>query len=1054
MSDLIALPTRHKVVVVVATSILYVILVVALYPVFHASVGSLAFLPVAVTAWLFGTLPGLIASIAMILLDSALFVALGAGGWDAFFRMGGIPGLAALLGTSLIIGPLHTLSQRLRREVARREEAQRAMTEERTLAEALRLTATSLTGTLDFDDVMSRILNNVWRVLPHDAANIMLIEGRTGRVVGQRGYRERGLELELLGTRFMIDELPNFQKLLESKSVLLIPNTKRDPLWVKLEIGEWVKSYLSAPILIDGKVVGAINLDSMTEDFFTPPDAERLQAFADQAAIAIRNAQLYSLTQEKVNRLELVSQISQGTTAILDLDKLLREAVHVIRDSFGYYNVLIQIVEGDYLVVKAASHPALSPVESLPRLKVGEQGITGWVAAHGEPLLVPDVWTDKRHIFFSGLTNLQSELAVPIRLRDMIIGVLDVESDRKDAFSEVDITTLQTAADQLAIAIQNARLYERIQRREHYLEAVSQISQRTTAILDLDKLLPEAVRLINESFGYYSTLIQLVDQESLVVKAASHPALNPVEDLPRLKVGEQGITGWVAAHGEPLLVPDTAADPRFFFYEATRETRSELAVPIRLRDIIIGVLDVESDRKDAFSEIDIATLQTVADQLAIAIQNARLYERIRRRERYLEAVTRVGLRASPERDPARYMQLVADSLLAEFNYSRVLIMLGDDKARTLRVGAYAGDRMVMTPEKLHSFRQSYDTGILGRVMKTSRPYLARDTSKDPYFVGPVAWDNIASELAVPINQQGKTLGVLSVQSTRKDNFSDVDLEIMSEVGAQLGINMENVELSDALRRHADELEDRVARRTAELQAAKERLEELDKMKSKFVADVSHELRIPVTNLSLYIDLLESGTAAKRHEYLRTFREQVSRLATLVESILNLSRLELGKTRLSFVPVNLNSLIEPVIDAFGPRASDTGLKLTFTPAKKLPEVVGAPDQLTEVISNLISNAIRYTTEGEVHVSTGVDKQHWRVRLTVQDTGMGIDPEDIPHLYERFYRGKGAAQSDIPGTGLGLAIVKEIVDLHGGTVEVSSTPDDGSTFSVTLPLPKMG
>jgi len=886
--NLIALPLPQKLAILLAATVVYALLFAGLYPIVNIGIAPLSVFPIILSAWLLGIGPALLVALMVIGLNVALILAFSGDMSATLARYGNATGVVVLLGIGAIIGTLRDLSLRLRAESRQRADSERALVEERTLAEALRMTANNLNSTLDLEELMQRILNNVWRVVPHDAANIMLIEGATARVVGRRGYRERGLDETVLDHRIIIKNMPSFQRMIDTGQPTLIANTGSNPDWVAQPHTRWIKSFLSAPIRIDGKVAGAINLDSMTPDFFTGADAQRLGAFADQAAIAINNARLHRLTEERVNRLQLVSDISQQTTAILGLDQLLAESAQALNDAFGYYNALIM----------------------------------------------------------------------------------------------------------------------------------------------------------------------LVDDADLVTRAASHTGMHPITDLPRIRIGEQGITGWVAAHGEPLLAPDVKADARYFFFEKTAETRSELAVPIRLRDLTIGVLDVQSERLNAFNDTDITTLQTIADQLAVSIENARLVERIQRRERYVEAIRQVERSAAPERDPQRYLQAIASNLRREFNYSRVVILLGNDEERALSIGAVADANSAELSEQERAYRQRYEVGIMGRVMISGKPYLARDTASDPYFIPPPSKWSIASELVAPIRRRGKTIGVLGVQSTRKDNFDDLDLAVMAEIGEQLGINLENVELNDALRRHADELEERVAERTAELQAAKERLQALDKMKSKFVADVSHELRIPVTNLGLYIDLLEQGSKDKKSGYIRTLREQISRLATLIESILNLSRLELGRARVAFEPVNLNALIEPVVEAFEASADESGLRLTFAPDQKLPEVMGEPSQLTQVIGNLLSNAIRYTRQGEIAIETAVDKERWQAILTVRDTGAGIEVEDQPHVFERFYRGKGAAQSDIPGTGLGLAIIKEIVDLHGGAVELESTPGQGSTVRVKLPMGKLG
>jgi PAS domain S-box-containing protein len=224
--------------------------------------------------------------------------------------------------------------------------------------------------------------------------------------------------------------------------------------------------------------------------------------------------------------------------------------------------------------------------------------------------------------------------------------------------------------------------------------------------------------------------------------------------------------------------------------------------------------------------------------------------------------------------------------------------------------------------------------------------------------------------------------------------------------------------------------------------------ELDRLKDLFVSDVSHELRTPTTNLSLYLELLEDATPERRREYLKVLREQSQLLMKLVEDILDLSRLTIGKARkVEFSPVDLNKLVNQIMTAHLPMAEASGLELRFDPEAALPPVWGEQNQLARLVNNLVSNALRYTYHGEVNIRTF--ERNGGVCLEVQDTGIGIEPEDRGHLFERFYRGRQVRQTKIHGTGLGLAIVKEIVDLHEGSIELDSEVGRGTTFSVYLP-----
>ncbi len=225
--------------------------------------------------------------------------------------------------------------------------------------------------------------------------------------------------------------------------------------------------------------------------------------------------------------------------------------------------------------------------------------------------------------------------------------------------------------------------------------------------------------------------------------------------------------------------------------------------------------------------------------------------------------------------------------------------------------------------------------------------------------------------------------------------------------------------------------------------------ELDRIKDAFVADVSHELRTPTTNITLYLELLEGAPDAKRAEYLRVLKEQTLLLRQLVEDILDLSRLAIGKTKkVEYNPVDLNLIIDQSITAYHPSATMNGIDLQFDKDDDLPFVRGEMNQIARVVNNLIGNAINYTNHGFVRVRAY--QQDRFICLEVQDSGIGIAEEDLPHIFERFYRGQQVRQTKKHGTGLGLAIVNEIIDLLGGKIEVESQENQGSTFRIFLPV----
>jgi signal transduction histidine kinase len=246
-----------------------------------------------------------------------------------------------------------------------------------------------------------------------------------------------------------------------------------------------------------------------------------------------------------------------------------------------------------------------------------------------------------------------------------------------------------------------------------------------------------------------------------------------------------------------------------------------------------------------------------------------------------------------------------------------------------------------------------------------------------------------------------------------------------------------------------ELDERVEARTTELGAANERLQELDRLKSRFVSDVSHELRTPVSNLMIYMDILElENRPEQRASYLSVLREETNRLTQLVNDVLDISHIDLGVyKKVEAQQIDFNELIEQLVSGLEVRASVLNLRLDISLTDRKTEILGTREQLTRVVTNLLGNAIKYTEKGGIALSTWIE-DGWVV-MEIKDTGIGISPDDLEHVYERFFRGENVSQSTIPGTGLGLAIAYEIIESLGGKIRIQSQLDVGTTVTVHLP-----
>ncbi len=358
--------------------------------------------------------------------------------------------------------------------------------------------------------------------------------------------------------------------------------------------------------------------------------AEQFNRMAAQLQESYAN--LEQRVADRTRELSTLNTIAGVVSRSLDLGDILRDALHETLQVMEMELGGIYLLDHKAGALKLAAHRGLSPplATGLGNLLVNEG-----FASHGvqevQPIVAVDAVSDPRLTqAVAADQGIVSLAIVPLSSRGKLLGILFTATRTRREFPDQDVQLLTSIASQIAVAVENARLFETQQRRAEQFRLISEVSRRITSILDIDELLSEIVRLVHEMMGYYMVGIGLVKGDEVIIRTGAGATWDdPTACLPRLKGGREGITGWVVRQGRPLIVPDVSQDGRYARLSAAIETRSELAVPIKTKDAVIGVLDVQSDRLDAFDEIDLAVLESLAAQAAIAIDNARLYEQTR-----------------------------------------------------------------------------------------------------------------------------------------------------------------------------------------------------------------------------------------------------------------------------------------------------------------------------------------------------------------------------------------------------------------------------------------
>jgi len=577
---------------------------------------------------------------------------------------------------------------------------------------------------------------------------------------------------------------------------------------------------------------------------------------------------------------------------------------------------------------------------------------------------------------------------------------------------------------------------QQLEKRVVQIKTAAEVARDASAVREMDQLLNRAVDLICERFGFYYAAIYLVDDlsEYAVIKSAKgEPGRELLKIGYKLRVGKEGMIGYVAKTGEARIVVDVEKDDVHFKNPLLPHTRSEMCLPLTVKQRVVGVLDVQSDTLGAFSEEDVEVLQTLSDQLAVAYETARLFEAAQRQLRELTVLHTVALAttqsASEDSLIERVTQIIGDAFYPD-NFG--IILVDDAEGKLKKHPSYR--------ERVEDANTPYPigVGVTGMVAKEGKSRRINDTSKELAYMS--VDPGTCSELCVPIKMGERVVGVLNTESTRINAYTEADERLLATVAGHLALALENAQLFTNLQNH-----------TKELIQALSRLQEMDQVKNEFIQNVSHELRTPLAVVLGYGELLESGELGDlKPEQLGSISIIVRRLrglSMILEDFLIILEVETYDQPFEFV--DLTQLLNKTLADLEGIVAQAGIQLEKEFDLEIPKIHGITNHLRRVIENLVGNALKFTpTSGSIKVT--LEKSGTEVVLKVADTGIGITPEQLPRVFERFYQVDGTSTRRYGGIGLGLALVKEVIEAHKGNVTVESQVGRGSTVLVTLPI----
>ena len=426
--------------------------------------------------------------------------------------------------------------------------------------------------------------------------------------------------------------------------LMLVEDTERKAIELGAKIvGKPARSWMGVPMLVQNKPIGALIIqDTENEHAFNEDGLKLFTAITGQVAGVINNAHLLEESQRRTLQLETAAEIARDISGSLNLDELLVKAVNFIRERFDFYHasVFLHDLQGEFTVIREATGETGTQMKrSGYKIGIGSKSIVGFVSSRGEQLVVEN--TDKDATYYANplFPNTRSEAALPLKVGERILGEIDVQSIHPYAFTEDKLRSLQILADQMAIAVVNTELFSETQEHLSQHRLLHHITTTAASGTTLEEALESAVNGLQVTLGGDRVTILLMNREKNALEAKASTGY--AEDIARVEIAiGSGITGWVAAHKRPLRIKNVVEDPRYILVSSN--TRSELAIPLVYRNELLGVLNVESEMVDAYTENDEEMLGTLGGSLAAIIANARLLEQIRvqaERDRLVYEVT-------------------------------------------------------------------------------------------------------------------------------------------------------------------------------------------------------------------------------------------------------------------------------------------------------------------------------------------------------------------------------------------------------------------------------
>ena len=802
---------------------------------------------------------------------------------------------------------------------------------------------------------------------------------------------------------------------------------------------------LSVPLMREDHAIGAIALWRMEPRKFSDKQIALVKTFADQAAIAIENVRLFNETKEALERQTAMSEIlrviSRSPTDVQPVFDTIAAAALGLCDAIS---ALVFTYDGT--LIHLAANANVNPEDeqawrgAFPRPPSRETA-TARAILTGNVAMIPDVLEDPEYTIgeMAVKTGFRSALAVPLIRDERPIGVIGVGRPEPGPFRENQIAILQTFADQAVIAIENVRLFnetkEALDQQTAVAEILRVISSSPTDVQPvLDAIAEHAAKLCDAS----AASMYLISGGALRHLASKGPSPDPVTHVDTLPINRDSLTGRAVLERHTIQLPDLLAEAEEYplSHEIARlhGHRTVVVTPLLREGQPFGAILLRRQEVRPFNEREVALLSTFGDQAAIALENVRLFNETKEALEQQRASGEVlAAISSSIADTAPVFETILTSCERLFaGRIAVIDLVGEDGL--VHLGAYHGPRQ-------DDVRRLYPHAV-DTTTATGAALAARGVVHYPRVehLPPIARQafevfGIQAAIGAPMIWENNGIGAIWVARDRAGPFSDKEIALLKSFADQAVIAIQN------------------ARLFHEIDEKSRQLEIANKHKSEFLANMSHELRTPLNAIigfsEVLLERLFGEVNEKQDDYLKDIHSSGKHLLSLINDILDLSKIEAGRMELEPSSFDLSAAVSNALTLFRERAQRHGIALAQQVDPALGDIVADERKFKQILLNLLSNAVKFTPDGG-RIDVTARRVDGAAEIAVRDTGIGIAPEDQAAVFEEFRQVGHDYTKKQEGTGLGLALTRKFVELHGGRIRLESEPGKGSTFTFTIPL----